>query len=189
MTPDAPADQDPTIDLETFGSSLRLMLERVRLTLEECRPNFPLFLDDDGAWYTTPDGNWAAGHWIGLLWLAAKHALTPEDRRQATEAARQSIDLMLAQRTDNIFAGMNHHYAGFYGFDIDRGNDLLEVGLRGARAMRNLYHQPARQIPIGEYVVANPAARDPAEISIRPQAHGCRGRGPHFDPDLVASVC
>jgi len=56
---------------------------------------------------------------------------------------------MESQTTQNIFAGVNHHIAGFWAHDITGDPALRALGLRGAQAMRELYNPHIRQIPIG----------------------------------------
>lgn len=139
---------------ELWTTALALMLDRVDATLDACAASFPLYVDDDGRWFTTPDGNWCAGHWIGLLWLAAKRAQDADTRHRLTTAARMHIDSFATQPLAHIFAGMNHYYAGFLGFDVDGDAELRRLGFRGAGAMLRLYDPLARQIPVGRYAVA-----------------------------------
>jgi unsaturated chondroitin disaccharide hydrolase len=139
---------------ELFSSALILMLDRVAEVLHACEQRFPLYVADDGRWYTTPDGNWCAGHWIGLLWIAAKRAHDAETRHRFTTAARMHINSFEPQSLGHIFAGMNHYYAGFLGFDVDGADELRLLGFRGADAMLRLYDPLAKQIPVGRYSVA-----------------------------------
>jgi unsaturated chondroitin disaccharide hydrolase len=141
---------------ETQSAALAAIFERVNVTLDAYAPRFPLYVENDGRWYTTEDGNWCAGHWIGLLWLAAKRSTTAEAGRRFASTARTCIEALLAQPLTHLFAGMNHYYAGFLGFDVDGDNELRALGLRGADAMLRLYDPVARQIPIGRYSVAPP---------------------------------
>lgn len=127
---------------------------RVETILTSCGSRFPMFVADDGDWFTTDDGNWCAGHWIGLLWLASKHAENAGLRRRFATAARECVERFREQPTDSIFAGMNHHHAGFLGFDVTGDSDLRELGLRGADAMVELFDPVAEQIPVGQYAVA-----------------------------------
>jgi unsaturated chondroitin disaccharide hydrolase len=137
--------------------ALRLVLSRVARTLAETGERFPLFCEargpSDAAWETTADGNWCAGYWIGLLWLAARHAPTP-DRQRFLDAAYGHLPALLAQPGGHLFAGLNHHYAGFLGYDVTGDPELLRLGLRGADMMLELYDATARQIPIGVYATA-----------------------------------
>ncbi|MCU1491243.1 MAG: hypothetical protein JWM85_2648 [Acidimicrobiaceae bacterium] len=48
---------------------------------------------------------------------------------------------------------MNHHYAGFLGFDVEHDARLIDIALRGADAMAGLYDPVARQIPVGRCLV------------------------------------
>ncbi|MEX1134574.1 MAG: hypothetical protein WED83_07010 [Acidimicrobiia bacterium] len=58
---------------------------------------------------------------------------------------------MLAQPRSHLFAGLNHNYAGFLGFEVTGDAALTQVGLDGADAMRTLFDERAGQIPIGDY--------------------------------------
>jgi unsaturated chondroitin disaccharide hydrolase len=130
------------------------MLDRVRRLSAALAPRFPLFLERDGRWNTTADGNWCAGYWIGLQFLAAKHASSEALRRRLDDSARAGIERMRAQPTANIFAGLNHYVAGFWAADVIGDASLRELGLRGAQAMRDLYSPRMRQIPIGRVRLA-----------------------------------
>ena len=117
-----------------------------------------LYCDAQGSsnrrWETTADGNWCAGYWIGLLWIAAGHSPPGAERDRFLAAAYDHLSALLAQPTAHIFAGLNYHYAGFLGFDLTGDDELRSVGLRGADLMLNLYNPAARQIPIGIYATA-----------------------------------
>jgi len=138
--------------------AMGLLLRRVDTTLREVGERFPLYAErgQDGGvrWVTTQDGNWCAGYWIGLLWLASRHAEDEAQRHRFADAARSLLPAMLGQATDHLFAGLNHYYSGFLGFDITGEAHLRAIGLRGADAMLALYNPTARQIPIGTYVTA-----------------------------------
>ena len=139
-----------------LAHSLDAMVDRVDATLSTLDGGFPLVADPEtGAWTTTEDGNWCGGHWIGLLWLAAER--TGADR--FAEAARAYTDRMAAadDLLASMFAGMNYNYAGFRAFDLTGEDRFRTLGLRGADAMVSLYHERARQIPVGEYTIAGPA--------------------------------
>ncbi len=142
--------------------ALSLIVDRVIGTLDECAPQFPMYVDADGRWYTTEDGNWCAGHWIGLLWLASRWAPSKQARERFVASARGYITRFETQPLDNLFAGMNHYYAGFLGFDVTGDRSLRAVGIRGADAMLRLYDPVAEQIPVGRYEVApgSPSSTD-----------------------------
>ena len=129
--------------------ALALILENVTRLSAELGPRFPHHREPDGSWNTTSDGNWCAGYWIGLQFLAAKHAGSEAEARALDAAARSGIERMLGQTTQNIFAGVNHYVAGFWSAKVTGDESLHEVGLRGAVAMRDLYDPRLRQIPIG----------------------------------------
>jgi unsaturated chondroitin disaccharide hydrolase len=127
------------------ADALATILDRVAAVSAEVGPRFPLHVEPDGNWNTTADGNWCAGYWIGLQFLAAKHT----GAERLGSSARAGIERMLGQPTRNIFAGVNHHVAGFWAADVTGDESLHAIGLRGAEAMRDLYDGDRRQIPIG----------------------------------------
>lgn len=132
-----------------WTEALSRIVQRVRHVSATVGPRFPLFVEPDGTWNTTTDGNWCAGYWIGLQLLAAARADSDAERRSLTDSARSGIERMRRQSTQNIFAGVNHHIAGFWAHDITGEPALRALGVRGAEAMRELYNPRTRQIPIG----------------------------------------
>lgn len=146
---------NPPID---HKQALDLLCQRVSRTLEETGDRFPLYYDahtvPDARWETTADGNWCAGYWIGLLWLAARHSDDGREKQRFLTAAYEHLPALLSQPAGHIFAGLNYHYAGFLGFDVTGDEKLREIGLRGADMMLDLYNERARQIPIGTYATA-----------------------------------
>jgi len=134
-------------------AALDRLVQRVGTTLEATDERFPLYAAADGTWETTDDGNWCAGYWIGLLWLASKHA-TGATRVRFRSAAHAHLPALLAQPTGHLFAGLNHAYAGFLGYDVTGEPQLRDIGIRGADAMLALYDARARHIPIGTYTTA-----------------------------------
>ncbi|MFP8953479.1 glycoside hydrolase family 88 protein [Natrialbaceae archaeon A-arb3/5] len=132
------------------------LVERVDRTLDETGAAFPYFVDDDGDWVTTPNGNWCGGHWIGLLWFARDRV--DDDRWEIFErAAREHTATMRSYMPrESMFCGMNFYYAGFDGYDRTGDRDLFALGLEGADAMTDCFHERARQIPLGGLDIAGP---------------------------------
>lgn len=147
---------------DEVDDALRTALGRVSRSLAETGDRFPLYCQatgpSDAAWVTTEDGNWCAGYWIGLLWLAAKHAATPQERRRFERAAYDHLPALIRQPADHIFASLNWNYAGLLGFDVTGDSDLKNRGLEAADMMLALYNERAQQIPIGIYTTAPPNA-------------------------------
>lgn len=134
------------------------LIARVDTVLDDV-DDFPLLVDADSSeWETTDDGNWCAGHWIGLLWQAAEHADSAAERERYESAARSYLDRMLAaeELLGSMFAGMNYLYACFRGYDVTGDRDLYGHGFTGADATVDLFHERARMVPIGVYRVAGP---------------------------------
>jgi unsaturated chondroitin disaccharide hydrolase len=143
-------------------AALRLVLGRVARTLAETPSAFPIYCEatgpSDAPWVSIEDGNWCAGYWIGLLWLAAKHARSSADTQRFLLAAYNRLPALARQPTGHIFAGVNWFYAGFLGFDVTGDQTLRQRGIDGADAMLALYNESARQIPIGIYTTFPPNA-------------------------------
>ncbi|MFC7020787.1 MULTISPECIES: glycoside hydrolase family 88 protein [Haloarcula] len=143
---------------ESHTRALAALLDRVESTLEATGPRFPYVFDrEDGAWETTADGNWCGGHWVGLLWLASAHAEAPADRERFERAARTHTErLRAAMPRDSMFCGMNFAYAGFRAYDHSGDRTLFGVGLEGADAMADAFHEGARQVPLGKLAIKGP---------------------------------
>jgi unsaturated chondroitin disaccharide hydrolase len=140
----------------TEREALDRMLARVRGTLDVLGTGaFPYYADPDaGEWTTTADGNWCGGHWIGMLWTARER--TGDSRY--TVAARALTDRALEGLVERaMFYGLNCHYAGFRAYDATGEEAHREIGLRGADAMIEYFHEGARQIPLGTQPIASPA--------------------------------
>lgn len=142
------------ISADAISEGLDAILDRVETTLETCEDRFPFVADQDtGEWETTADGNWCAGHWIGLLWLAHEH----RDEDRFAKAAHHYIGRMESGGVLNsMFGGMCYLYAGFRGYDVIGDRDLFELGLKGADAMVDQFNPFARQIPNGVYDIKGP---------------------------------
>jgi len=132
-----------------FRSALDGLIDRVSRVLDELGPSFPMFIDNDGKWYTTEDGNWCAGHWIGLLWLSYSHAPDESAGVRFKDAAYLCIEQLRRQPKGHIFAGMNHNYGGFFGSLVIEDPELLRLGMQGADAMLDLFEPVGQLIPVG----------------------------------------
>ncbi|WP_049904088.1 glycoside hydrolase family 88 protein [Halococcus agarilyticus] len=143
---------------EHLERALDALLERVARSLDSTGDAFPYFADPEtGEWETTPAGNWCGGHWVGLLRLAAEHAERGTESERYRVAARSHTETLHEYMPhETMFCGMNFHYAGFAGFDATGDRSLFGIGLEGADAMTDLYHEGARQIPIGQLEIEGP---------------------------------
>ena len=136
------------------SEAYELLVDRVASTLAETGAAFPYFADPEtGAWTTTANGNWCGGHWIHMLWRAYEH--TGEER--FARAARDHTDVMTAYMPRrSMFCGMNFHYAGFGAADVTGESSDRDLGIEGADAMVECFHQGARQIPLGGLAIDSP---------------------------------
>lgn len=146
------------VPADSAEQGLEALIYRTNKTLKQVGEQFPYFADQEsGKWETTADGDWCAGHWIGLLWLAAKHA-DNNDRRNRYEQAALTATTQAKQEIppNTMFRGVTLRYAGFRGYDVTGDYDLFRLGLAGADDMATLYDERARQIPLGEYDIQGP---------------------------------
>lgn len=152
------------------------LMERVGTTLEATGDRFPFAADpNSGEWEETDDGNWCAGHWIGLLWLASEYADSPEETDRFETAAGDHTEVMLeAMPRTTKFCGVNFHHAGWTGYDITGDRQLFAVGLEGADAMVEQFHEAARQIAVGRYRIKGPAEQFEAERAYEDRPPGDR---------------
>ena len=149
-----------TMDKSKAELTLKCMLSHVKNTLLESEGSFPYFADcETGKWTYTEDGNWCAGHWIMLLWVAYKYAETDEDKRLFKSAAQKCTDKMMSSLEKfktSIFAGLNSNMAGFQGYDYTGDRSLIDIGIMGADIILSLYNENAQQIASGIYVIEGP---------------------------------
>lgn len=140
----------------TESEGLSLLVARTGSMLDQIGDNFPYFADPEtGDWQVTDDGNWCGGHWIGMLWLA--HEQTGKD--QFANAAERFTDAMFdSLPAENMFYGMNAHYAGFRAYDLTGKARHREIGLDGAEQTLEYYHEGARQVPLGTLPIDAPAS-------------------------------
>lgn len=141
-----------------YRTALTALLDRVERTLDATGDRFPYVYDRDAdAWETTENGNWCGGHWIGLLWHAASHADSDRVGDRFGRAAHKHTEAMRAYMPqDSMFCGMNFAYAGFRGYDHSGDRTLFGIGLEGADAMTEAFHEGARQIPLGKLAIKGP---------------------------------
>jgi unsaturated chondroitin disaccharide hydrolase len=148
------------MDRETADRALTAILFRVEKSLLELDGRFPYFSDPDtGKWTTTGDGNWCPGHWICLLWLAAKHSADggkAEMFRQAAMGYTSKMIQSIEKFRTSIFAGLNCNMAGFEGYDFSGDRSLFGLGFTGADITLNLYNENAQQIASGVYIIEGP---------------------------------
>jgi len=146
---------ESTLTEEAASGALDLIADRV-VTVQSSVDGFPFVYDEDGdAWETTPDGNWCAGHWIGLLRTAADRV---EDGSRLDAAADRATGRMLDGDSllASHFAGMNYLYAGFRSYDRTGDRRQFGLGLTGADAMADLFHERGRQVAVGEFDTKGP---------------------------------
>lgn len=138
------------------AEALELIVDRTRSTLKAIDNEFPYVADpDSGEWVTTEDGNWCGGHWIGLCWLAYDQS---EEGHFAEAATDYTSILRENMPAENMFYGMNHHYAGFRAADVIVDSQYHEIGFEGADRTVAYYNERARQVPLGTLAIEAPAS-------------------------------
>ena len=155
------------MDLKHLRTAMDAVASRVDETLSQTGDAFPYVANEDGEWQTTADGNWCGGHWIDLLRIAGQHT-DGEQKRFETAADKHTETLRAKMPRENMFFGMNCDYAGFRGYDTTGDYSLFALGLEGASAMTDHFHQRSRMIPIGEYQVEGPSS----QFDLRKEGHG-----------------
>lgn len=145
---------------EKAKQALECMLYRVKKTVNELNGEFPYFADPvSGEWTTTKDGNWCAGHFIVLLWLASKYATNTNEKQYFEDKALEYTQKMITSLDKfktSIFAGLNFNMAGFEGYDFSNKKELRDLGFVGADIIMSLYNEHAQQIASGIYVIEGP---------------------------------
>lgn len=142
--------------MDTEAAAFASITDRVDDTLSATGDAFPYYADPEtGEWTTTDDGNWCGGHWVGLLLLAYERTGEERFRQAARDRAETVVESV---EPASMFYGMNCHYAGFRAYDVTGEDAFRELGLRGADATVEYFHQGARQVPLGTQPIDAPAS-------------------------------
>lgn len=147
------------LDKNEIKFALDAIMFRTRKTLHRINGLFPYYANQKtGEWHTTEDGNWCAGHWIGLLWIASQ-LMDGNEQIKLEKAARSYTEKVMHafQNFENsLFSGMNFFYIGFRAFDLTGEQYFRDIGFRGADVIRKLYNPIAQQVPSGEFRLIGP---------------------------------
>jgi unsaturated chondroitin disaccharide hydrolase len=130
-----------------FESGLANVLQRVSDTVEQVGDRFPLFAEPiHGRWTTSRRGSWAAGFWVGLLWLRARCTSAPEHVNVARQWCAQLAPRLV---DDTATRAMIFWYGAALGqrlFGDRRGCDL---GFSAARRLVASFRPDLGLIPLG----------------------------------------
>jgi unsaturated chondroitin disaccharide hydrolase len=121
------------------------MLARLNQTVAAGLAGLPHYADPrTGEWTTTPDGDWTGGHFVGQLWLAARH-----DSRCYEAAARYSASLGRREDSRTIFRGFLFHYGAALGGHLLGDATAWKRAERGARGLFSSFNPAAGIMPLG----------------------------------------
>lgn len=121
------------------------MLARTEHTLAVERQGFPHLADPEtGAWTTSPNGDWTGGHFVGQLWLAARHG-----ERYHRAAQHYSAQLDGREDSPTIFRGFLFYYGAAVGGLLLDDATAWERATRGAKSLAADYNPHAGIIPLG----------------------------------------
>lgn len=137
-----------TMSATDLTAAFDALVTRISTLHELAGDAFPIHATEDG-WFLSKNGGWNAGHWVASLVLAASATGDEGARNALLSAAQRHTEVGLDQRMDNLFAGMNHYYAGFYADALFPSDERVRIGVRGADAMAANYHERAHQVPMG----------------------------------------
>ncbi|HWO65132.1 MAG TPA: glucuronyl hydrolase [Umezawaea sp.] len=136
-------------------TALEDVLDRVEKTLVEVGDRFPLHAEG-GTWRTTARGSWAAGCWVGLLWLRAKVIGTP---RALRDAETWSARLECWADADTATQGLILWYGAAAGSRLGLSTAPMGLALRGARSLASRFDARAGVVPWGTAFGDTPAVR------------------------------
>lgn len=128
-------------------AALDRMLTRIETTLAGDEVGFPHVADPaTGRWTRTADGDWSAGFWPGLLWLAAARNGEDHLRRAAASWAER---LRPRARSESAYRGVIFWYGAAIGARLHGDQVARAVALEGALGLARTYNPVARVIALG----------------------------------------
>lgn len=111
----------------TINAILQTSVQRIHQNFDQFDGQFPSYGDGDRTYHLTPNQNWLAAFWAGLLWLRAHHDASP-----ATTAQAKSVLPSFAARLDKQIR-LNHDI-GFL-FTLSARAQWQQTGDSEAREM------------------------------------------------------
>jgi unsaturated chondroitin disaccharide hydrolase len=132
------------------AQALDLLCERVRATRAAIGAAWPYHADPEtGAWTTTEDGDWCAGHWIECLRIAGARGndlVLIEEARERTERVRPKLE------RDDMFRGHRFYYSAARLWQMLDDRDMRTLALAAAYALRSMAIPANGAMPIGTQV-------------------------------------
>lgn len=130
-----------------LADALGCVLDRVGSTERAVGDRFPLSADPlTGEWTTTRHGSWAAGFWVGQLWLRARLTGTAADR---SAAERWTARLHRWVEVDTVTRGLILWYGAASGHRLGVSDAGIESARHGAAALLDSYVPAAGVMPWG----------------------------------------
>lgn len=130
---------------DTLTAARARMQARVDQTVAAELPGLPHYADPrTGKWTNSPDGDWTGGHFIGQLWLAARH-----DPRHHETARAYSARLDGREDSPTIFRGFLFHYGAALGGHLLEDPLAWERAERAARGLLASFNPIAGIMPLG----------------------------------------
>ncbi|HWD07384.1 MAG TPA: glucuronyl hydrolase [Amycolatopsis sp.] len=121
------------------------MLARVEHTVAAGLPGLPHYAAvDTGEWTNSVDGDWTGGHFVGQLWLAARH-----DDRHHGDARTYSARLDGREDSPTIFRGFLFRYGAALGGLLLDDTTAWDRAERGARGLAGSFNPAAGIMPLG----------------------------------------
>lgn len=138
-----------------FRRAVARLVERVDTTEATVGERFPIYADPiTGAWTTSRRGSWAAGFWVGQLWLRAR--LTG-DRPYLGAAENWARRLRPTAEADTVTRGPVLWYGAAAGSRLEISDAGVELARVGASGLGKTFDSRAGVLPWGT------AFGDPAE--------------------------
>lgn len=138
---------DTGIDAALVRQAVDRVLARIDATAASIGGDFPLAADPaTGVWTTAPDGRWAGGFWVGMLWLAHHATGRPRYRALAEEWVTR---LERRLPVDNVLNGLVFYYGAALGAILDGSARAAAVARAGARALVKTFDPRTGIIPLG----------------------------------------
>lgn len=132
-----------------FETAVNGLIRRVDGTLAESSGRFPVYADpESGRWTWAGGGEWCAGFWTGLLWLAA--AGSGDDKY--AQAAAQATDRLRSQLTlATILRGFVFWYSAGAGWSLGWDSDAMpELVVAAADALSEAFDPVAGVLSPGQ---------------------------------------
>jgi len=135
---------------ERWRQALDLLSERVLATRAAVGEAWPFHADPaTGAWVTTADGDWCAGHWIEALRIVGERS---GDRALLAEARRRTYEIRPKLERDNMFRSPIFYYSAARLAATEKNRAMQGLALAAARAMRSMAMRVNGAMPIGSEV-------------------------------------